>query len=227
MIKKHLPISEHQRWCQSEHKFGQAVLKIVGVEATLCFIGLAWSCSEMLLIVRQWCGRTFASWQLDGAAVDASLQSIYLPFWHAILCGISKSMSFSQAKDLWSEVMSLIFPDPKRCNTATCFIICCIPQLATFRVSLISLDLSWLPGCQPGIQPRPNSWASVCCLAARQRPSLVVKLRIATEYILMHAATCCNVLQRAATVSPPVELNSLTRFACVLHIFMYTRCYEI
>ena len=121
-IKKHLPISEHHRapaltkWAQV--RFCRCVedccSTVEGVEATLCFIGLAWSCSEMLLIVRQRCGRTFASWQLDGAAVDASLQSIYLPFWHAILCGISKSMSFSQAKYLWSEVMSLIFPDISR-----------------------------------------------------------------------------------------------------------------
>lgn len=111
-------------------------------------------------------------------------------------CAEYRSMSFSQAKYLWSEVMSLIFPDPKRCNTATCFIICCIPQLATFRVSLGSRAVNLEFSQDPIVGPRCAAWRQ-----SRQRPSLVVKLRIATEYILMHAATCCNVLQRAATIA--------------------------
>ena len=66
----------------------------------------------------------------------------------------------------------------------------------TFCVSLGSRAVNLEFSQDPIVGPRCAAWQS------RQRPSpLVVKLRIATEYILMHAATCCNVLQRAATIA--------------------------
>lgn len=77
-----------------------------GVEATLCFIGALKRSSSYGNGVEE----PLLADKLDGAAAEKSLQSMFLPFWHAILCRISNSLSFSQAKYLWSCHRSLQIP---------------------------------------------------------------------------------------------------------------------
>ena len=117
-------------------------------------------------------------------------------------------MSFSQAKYLWSSHVTGLSKSQEITQSLHYAIICCIPRLAGDIPCL-----SWLPGCQPGIQPRPNSWASVCRLAGAA-PKETQSGGQATDSYGIQAYACCNMLQ----LSPMFELNSLTRFACVLHI---------